>query len=106
MQTISEQEFDQEVLGSEKAVLVDFYADWCGPCHMMTPVLEELASERSDLDVVKVDIDEHPNLAARYGVQSIPTMILFRDGEPQETVIGARPKGQLISALGLAGAIA
>ena len=94
--------FDEEVLQSEKAVLVDFWAEWCGPCHAVAPVLERIAEERADeLTLVKVNIDEEQELAQRYGVMSIPTMILFKDGEPTGMVIGAQPKGAIERALGL-----
>src|ERR687883_180533 len=89
-------DFDQEVLQSEKPVLVDFWAEWCGPCHAVSPVLEKIAAEREgDLKLVKVNIDQEQELALRYGVQSIPTMILFRGGEPTAAAIGAQPKGAL-----------
>src|SRR5918911_230511 len=95
-------DFDQEVLQSEKPVLVDFWAEWCGPCHAVSPVLEKIAAEREgDLKLVKVNIDQEQELALRYGVQSIPTMILFRGGEPTAAAIGAQPKGALERALGL-----
>jgi thioredoxin 1 len=96
-------DFDQEVLNSEKPVLVDFWAEWCGPCHAVSPILDKIANERDDeLKLVKVNIDEEPELAQRYGVQSIPTMILFKAGEPAAAAIGAQPKGALERALGLA----
>ena len=83
-------------------VLLDFWAEWCGPCHMVSPVLEQIAEERSEeLRVAKVNIDEEPDLAQRYGVMSIPTMILFRDGEPAAAALGAQPKQNLERALGL-----
>ena len=95
--------FDQEVLQSEKPVLVDFWAEWCGPCHAVSPILDKIAAEREgNLKLVKVNIDEEQDLAMRYGVQSIPTMILFKDGAPAAAVIGAQPKGALERALGLA----
>ncbi len=100
---IKTDQFEQEVLRSDKDVLVDFWAEWCGPCHAVSPVLERIAEERKDeLKLVKVNIDNEPSLAARYGVASIPTMILFRNGEPAAAAIGAQPKGSLERSLGLA----
>jgi thioredoxin 1 len=87
--------FDAEVIEAEGAVLVDFWAPWCGPCRVVGPVLEEIASERSDVRIVKLDIDENPQTAARFQVLSIPTMILFRGGVAVKTVIGAYPKKRL-----------
>jgi thioredoxin 1 len=96
-------DFEQEVIQSDKPVLVDFWAEWCGPCHAVSPILEKIVAERDDeLKLVKVNIDEEQELAIRYGVQSIPTMILFKDGEPAAAAIGAQPKGALERALGLA----
>src|ERR687885_959647 len=100
---VTEQSFEQEVLQSEKPVIVDFWAEWCGPCHAVAPVLDKIVAERDgELKLVKVNIDEEQELAMRYGVQSIPTMILFKDGEPAAAAIGARPKGDIERALGLA----
>jgi thioredoxin 1 len=94
--------FDEEVLQSEKAVLVDFWAEWCGPCHAVEPVLNKIAEEHGDdLTLVKVNIDEEQELATRFGVMSIPTVILFRDGEPCAAVIGAQPKSAIERALGI-----
>ena len=100
---VTEQSFEQEVLQSETPVLVDFWAEWCGPCHAVEPVLQRIVDERNgDLKLVKLNIDEQPAVAARYGVQSIPTMILFKEGEPAAAAIGAQPKSSLEKALGLA----
>ena len=94
--------FDEEVLKSEKPVIVDFWAEWCGPCHAVAPVLDKIAEERADeLRLVKINVDEEHELMLRYGVQSIPTIVLFKDGEPSAAVIGAQPKGAIERALGL-----
>ena len=94
--------FEQEVIKSETPVLVDFWAEWCGPCHAVAPVLDRIVEERDgDVKLVKVNIDEERGLAERYGIASIPTMILFRDGEPSQVAVGAQPKGALERSLGL-----
>ncbi len=99
---VTESTFEQEVLKSEKPVLVDFWAEWCGPCHAVAPILERIAEEREEeLRLVKVNIDEEQGLAMRYGIASIPTMILFKGGEPAAAAIGAQPKGSLERSLGL-----
>jgi thioredoxin 1 len=103
---VTEQTFEQEVLQSDSPVLVDFWAEWCGPCHAIAPVLDQVAEERDELKVVKLNIDEEPAVAQRYGVMSIPTLILFKDGEPQAAAVGAMPKSMLEQRLGLAGAAA
>ena len=104
---VTEQSFEQEVLQSEQPVIVDFWAEWCGPCHAVAPVLDRIVDERNgDLKLVKVNIDEEQGLAMRYGVQSIPTIILFKDGEPAAAVIGAQPKGAIEKGLGLTAAAA
>jgi thioredoxin 1 len=92
---VTDTNFDAEVLEAEGPVLVDFWAPWCGPCRVVAPVLEEIASERDDLTIVKLNIDENQQTAARFQVMSIPTMILFKAGEPVKTVIGAYPKRKL-----------
>jgi thioredoxin 1 len=95
--------FEAEVLRSEKPVIVDFWAEWCGPCRAVAPVLDEIARERADdLRVVKVNIDEEPALAQRYGIMSIPTIVLFKGGEPAAAALGAQPKRMLEQSLGLA----
>ncbi len=100
---VTEQTFEQEVLKSEKPVLVDFWAEWCGPCHAVYPVLERIVEERNDdLRLVKVNIDQELGLAHKYGVSSIPLVVLFRDGEPTAAAVGAMPKGALERQLGLA----
>ena len=99
---VTEATFDDEVLQSEKSVIVDFWAEWCGPCHAVSPVLERIAEEHSgDVKLVKVNIDEERGLADRYGISSIPTMILFKGGEAAAFAVGAQPKGALERQLGL-----
>ncbi len=99
---VTEQSFEEEVIQSEKPVIVDFWAEWCGPCHAVSPVLDRIVEERGDeLKLVKVNIDEQPELQQRFGIQSIPTIILFRGGEPAAAAIGAQPKPALEKALGL-----
>src|ERR671935_2873096 len=94
--------FDEQVLQSETPVLVDFWAEWCGPCHAVAPVLDRIVEERGgEVKLVKVNIDEEQGLAAKYGIASIPTMVLFKDGEPAAAAIGAQPKGMLERSLGL-----
>ena len=100
--TITESTFEQEVLQSEQPVLVDFWAEWCGPCHAVAPILDQIVEEREELRLVKVNIDEEPELARRFGVMSIPTMILFEGGEPKAAALGAQPKQMLERSLGLA----
>jgi thioredoxin 1 len=97
---VTESSFEAEVTGSEGQVIVDFWAEWCGPCHAVAPVLDRIADER-EVKLVKVNIDQEQGLAQRYGVSSIPTMILFENGEPQASAIGALPKGALERQLGL-----
>ena len=100
---VTEQTWDAEVIQSDKPVIVDFWAEWCGPCHAVAPVLDRIAEEReSELKLVKVNIDEEHELSQRYGIASIPTMILFKGGEPSAAVVGAQPKGAIERSLGLA----
>jgi thioredoxin 1 len=99
---ITTTDFDTEVLQSETPVIVDFWAEWCGPCHAISPVLEQIAEERADeVRVVKVNIDEEPELRERYGILSIPTIMLFKGGEPAAAALGAQPKTMLERSLGL-----
>ena len=94
--------FQDVVLGSEGKVIVDFWAEWCGPCHAVAPVLDRIADERDDVKIVKVNVDQEQGLAQRYGVSTIPLMVLFENGEPQAQAVGALPKSALERALGLA----
>jgi thioredoxin 1 len=99
---VTEATFEQEVLKSDKPVLVDFWAEWCGPCHAVSPVLDRIVDERAGaIKLVKVNIDEEMGLAQRFGVSSIPTIMLFRDGQAAGTAVGAQPKGSLEKQLGL-----
>jgi len=92
--------FDDDVLGADRPVLVDFYADWCAPCHAMAPIVETLSSELGDsLSVVKVDVDRNRDLAETYDVRGIPTLMLFKGGRPVETVVGVTGKDQLANAI-------
>ena len=93
--TVTDDGFAADVLESERPVLVDFTAAWCPPCRVMKPVLSELAAERDDLRIVQLDVDEHQRTAAEYGVLSMPTFILFRDGREVQRLIGARPRRRL-----------
>ena len=96
---ISQENFEKEVLQSEKPVLVDFFASWCGPCRMLSPVLDEIAQERPDVKVVKINVDEEPALAAQYRVVSIPSLFVFNNGEVVAQALGAKPKHQLLDML-------
>ncbi|QDS90654.1 Thioredoxin-1 [Rosistilla oblonga] len=95
----TDQNFDTEVLQSDAPVLVDFWAPWCGPCRQIAPMIEELAGENPDLKIGKVNIDENPGAAQKYGVSSIPTILVFKNGEISESFVGVRPKGSLQAAL-------
>ncbi len=93
---VTDTSFDQDVLKSEGLVLVDFWAEWCGPCKTIAPSLEELSNEmEGEIKITKINIDENPNTPTKYGVRGIPTMILFKDGEVAGTKVGASPKGQI-----------
>lgn len=93
--TITNENFEQEVLKADKPVLVDFWASWCGPCRMLSPIVDQLAEERDDVAFGKVNVDEQPDLAAQFGVMSIPTVIVFRDGKVARQTVGAQPKAAL-----------
>ena len=92
---VTDANFQAEVLESEQPVLEDFWAPWCGPCRVVAPVLEEIASERQDLRIVKLNVDDNQQTAAQYGVMSIPTMIVFKNGQPAKTIVGAYPTRKL-----------
>ena len=98
--SVTENNFEEEVLKAEKKVIVDFYADWCGPCKMMSPVIDEISDELEDgVKVVKVNLDENINLADKYGVMSIPTIMVFGNGEILETFVGVTDKARIIDAV-------
>ena len=98
--TLTDSTFDEEIGAADEAVLVDFWADWCGPCKMVAPILDEIAADsEGKLKIGKVNIDENLELARRFDVMSIPTMILFKNGEPQARIVGAKPKGALLQEL-------
>lgn len=96
---ISKENFQNEVLNSDKTVLLDFYADWCGPCLMVGPIVSEIAEERSDVKVGKINVDEQPELAAQFGVMSIPMLAVMKDGKVVNQAVGARPKEQILAML-------
>lgn len=97
---INSAEFSEKVLGSSKKVLVDFYADWCGPCKMLAPFVQELSEERTDCGFFKVNVDECMDLAQKYGISSIPALIVFKDGEPVARSVGFQGKGEINMLLG------
>lgn len=98
--TITKENFAQEVLQSEKPVLLDFWASWCGPCRMLSPIVDEVAEERGDVKVGKVNVDEQPELAGQFGVMSIPTLLVFEQGKLVRQAVGARPKAGVLDLLG------
>ena len=98
--TITKENFEAEVLKSAQPVLLDFWAAWCGPCRMLSPIVDEVAEERTDVKVGKVNVDEQPDLAAEFGVMSIPTLLLFENGKLVRQAVGARPKSGVLELLG------
>ncbi|MFC8914507.1 thioredoxin [Streptomyces sp. NPDC047821] len=100
MRDVTDADFDTEVLAADRPVLVEFTADWCGPCRQLAPVLRAVAAEEADrLEVVRMDVDRNPGTTVRYGVLSTPTLMLFRSGEPVRSMVGARPKRRLLEEL-------
>lgn len=97
--SVNKNNFNQEVLNSDKPVLIDFWAPWCGPCRMVVPLVEEIAKERSDIKVVKINVDEEQELAMQFGVMSIPTLVVMKNGKIVNQVTGARPKAQILAML-------
>ena len=96
---ITKENFNTEVLQSDRPVLLDFWASWCGPCRMVSPVVDEIADERSDILVGKINVDEQRELAAQFGVMSIPTLVVIKNGQEVQRSVGARPKNQILAML-------
>ena len=97
--TITKENFEQEILKADKPVLVDFWASWCGPCRMLGPTIDEIAEEHPEIKVCKINIDEEAELAIRHGVMSVPTLMIFKNGEIVQTAIGVRPKEEILDLL-------
>ena len=96
---INRDNFPNEVLNSDRPVLLDFWAPWCGPCRMVSPIVDEIASERDDIKVGKINVDEQPELAGQFGVMSIPTLVVLKNGRVVNQMVGARPKAQILAML-------
>lgn len=99
--TINSENYEEEVLKADKPVVIDFYANWCGPCRMMSPIIDEIAEEKSDsIKVGKVNVDENQELAMKYGIMSIPTIIIVKNGKVEKTFVGVRDKSEILGAMG------
>ena len=100
MSTLTDATFDEEIASSDEPILVDFWAEWCGPCKMIAPVLDEIAGEnQGKIKIAKLNVDDNPDIARRFEVMSIPTLLVFRDGEVAKRIVGAKPKGALLEEL-------
>lgn len=99
VKNVTNSNFENEVINSDKKVLVDFYASWCGPCRMVSPIVDEIAEERTDVKVVKINVDDEPELASRFGVMSIPTLVVINGGKEVSRLMGARPKDAILAVL-------
>ena len=97
---VTDNSFESDVIKSDKPIVVDFWAEWCGPCKMIAPILEEIAAEEDNIKIAKVNVDDSPDLARRYEIMSIPALIVFENGEPAKKLIGAKPKGALLEEIG------
>ncbi len=96
---VTNETFEQEVLRSDAPVIVDFWASWCGPCRMLAPILDQVASERPDVKIAKINVDEQMELASRFGIVSIPTLIVFKNGQPVNKSMGVKPKADILAML-------
>ena len=97
--TITKDNFEKEIVKADKPVLVDFWASWCGPCRMLSPTIDEIAEEHSEIKVCKINIDDEAELAIRHGVMSVPTLMIFKNGEIAQTAVGVRPKDEILDLL-------